>query len=98
LKDTYYKALSISDIATVQDEAAGKLNFTVSNTGTEIISTLQIKLTYLDGQERVTWVQPYYLQNSVDFSSRSVSLHSANPKVQNAMHIAPKQMINPLNH
>ena len=84
----YYKALSIGDIATVQDEAAGKLNFTVSNTGTEIISTLQIKLTYLDGQERVTWVQPYYLQNNLIPGERrpvSIALLDALPKANLAI-------------
>jgi len=33
--------------------------------GTEIVSTLQLKLTYLDTQNRTAWVEPYYLQNNL---------------------------------
>ena len=38
---------------------------TVSNDGTEIVSTLQIKLSYLGEENRLSWAEPYYLQNNL---------------------------------
>ena len=61
----YYKAMTLTDIAITQLEDHKALNFTVANIGTEIVSTLQIKLTYLNDQDQLTWVQPYYLQNNL---------------------------------
>ncbi len=70
-----YKALTLSNIALTEGADSQALNMTISNTGTEIVSTLQIKLTYLNGQDRVTWVEPYYLQNNlVPGERRSVSI------------------------
>jgi len=45
--------------------ADGVLNLTVSNMGTDIVSTLQIKLSFLDAAGRLAWVEPYYLQNNL---------------------------------
>jgi len=59
----YYKSLSFAGMNISEDDKA--LNLTVSNDGTEIVSTLQIKLSYLDKEDRLRWVEPYYLQNNL---------------------------------
>ena len=61
----YYKALILSDIALTQSVDGHALIMTITNTGTEIVSTLQVKLTYLNARDRVSWVEPYYLQNNL---------------------------------
>lgn len=58
---SYYKSLSFTQMAI----ADGVLNLTVSNMGTDIVSTLQIKLSFLDAAGRLAWVEPYYLQNNL---------------------------------
>jgi len=61
----YYKSLTFSELS-VSDAKDGKfLTARISNTGTEIVSTLQLKLTYIDDQKRISWVEPYYLQNNL---------------------------------
>ena len=59
----YYKSLGFADMKISEDDKV--LNLTVSNKGTEIVSTLQIKLSYLDKENRLGWVEPYYLQNNL---------------------------------
>ena len=59
----YYKSLSFADMNISEDDKA--LNLTVSNDGTEIVSTLQIKLSYLDDENRLRWIEPFYLQNNL---------------------------------
>jgi len=59
----YYKSISFADMNISDDDKT--LNVTISNNGTEIVSTLQIKLSYLDEQNRLRWVEPYYLQNNL---------------------------------
>ena len=61
----YYKALSLEKLTIVQDGKQKSLSLTVTNNGTEIVSTLQLKLTYLDAQGRLLWTEPYYLQNNL---------------------------------
>jgi len=59
----YYKSLRFSDMSVAQNQS--HINLNVTNDGTEIVSTLQIKLSYLDEQGRLAWVEPYYLQNNL---------------------------------
>jgi len=61
----YYKPLKFSDINISEDDYGHALNLKVSNEGTEIVSTLQVKLSYLDTDDRLVWVEPYYLQNNL---------------------------------
>jgi len=61
----YYKSLKFSDINILEDDYGHALNLKVSNEGTEIVSTLQVKLSYLDTDDRLVWVEPYYLQNNL---------------------------------
>jgi len=42
-----------------------RLNLKLTNDGTEIVSTLQIKLSYFDMENRLRWVEPFYLQNNL---------------------------------
>ena len=59
----YYKSLRFSHMTISEDDKI--LNLTVSNDGTDIVSTLQIKLSYLDANNRLNWVEPFYLQNNL---------------------------------
>ena len=61
----YYKSLKFTDINISEDDYGYALNLRVSNEGTEIVSTLQVKLSYLDTDGRLVWVEPYYLQNNL---------------------------------
>jgi len=68
-----YKSLRFADMKISKDDK--RLNLTVSNEGTEIVSTLQIKLSYLDNQNQLRWVEPYYLQNNlIPGETREVSI------------------------
>ena len=59
----YYKSLSLTDINISQDGQS--LELSVTNDGTEIVSTLQMKLSYLNSENRLIWVEPFYLQNNL---------------------------------
>jgi len=61
----YYKSVTFSDIDVSKTQDDHALTVTVSNTGTEILSTLQLKLSYVDADGRLIWVEPYYLQNNL---------------------------------
>ena len=61
----YYKSLKFADINISEDDYGHALNLKVSNEGTEIVSTLQVKLSYLNTDGRLAWVEPYYLQNNL---------------------------------
>lgn len=61
----YYKSVTFSDIGVSKTEEDHALTITVSNTGTEIVSTLQLKLSYVDANGRLIWVGQYYLQNNL---------------------------------
>ena len=61
----YYKSLTFSDIDVFKTAVGNYLNMTVTNAGTEIVSTLQLKLSFIDADGRLTWVEPYYLQNNL---------------------------------
>ncbi len=61
----YYKSVTFSDMSVVEDDNHETLSVTLTNTGTEIVSTLQLKLSYLDADGRLIWVAPYYLQNNL---------------------------------
>lgn len=61
----YYKSVAFSDISVVENDDHEILSITVTNTGTEIVSTLQLKLSYVDAEGRLMWVEPYYLQNNL---------------------------------
>ena len=62
---TYYKSLIFEDIEVSQDANGQALTLKVSNSGTEIVSTLQLKLSYLDKNERLAWVESFHLQNNL---------------------------------
>ena len=69
----YYKSLSLADINISKDSKSLTLN--VSNDGTEIVSSLQMKLSYLDSANRLAWVEPFYLQNNlIPGESRHISI------------------------
>ena len=77
---TYYKSLTLSNIKITKAENGDVLNLNIANTGTEIVSTVQVKLTYLDGQDRLTWVEPYFLQNNlIPGEHRSVNIPLSTP-------------------
>ena len=59
----YYKSLIIDDIGLSEDEKT--LTANIINSGTEIVSTLQIKLSYLDDKGRLVWVDAFNLQNNL---------------------------------
>jgi hypothetical protein len=61
----YYKSVTFSDIQVSKKEDGPALAITVTNTGTEIVSTLQLKLSYMDAESRLIWIEPYYLQNNL---------------------------------
>ncbi len=61
----YYKSVAFSDISVVENDDHKMLSITATNTGTEIVSTLQLKLSYIDAEGRLMWVEPYYLQNNL---------------------------------
>jgi len=59
----YYKSLRLAEMHISDNDKF--LNLSVSNDGTEIVSTLQLKLSYLDDKNRLRWVEPFYLQNNL---------------------------------
>jgi len=61
----YYKSIVLSELEISEAGTGHILEATLTNTGTEIVSTLQLKLSYVDSNGRLTWVEPYYLQNSL---------------------------------
>jgi len=62
---TYYKSLIFEDIHVSEDANRQALTLKVFNSGTEIVSTLQLKLSYLDKNERLAWVESFHLQNNL---------------------------------
>ena len=68
-----YKSLRFAEISISENDK--HLNLTVSNDGTEIVSTLQMKISHLDDQNRLRWVEPFYLQNNlIPGETREVSV------------------------
>lgn len=61
----YYKSVTFSDIEVLNSLEGPALAITVTNAGTEIVSTLQLKFSFLDANNRLVWVEPYYLQNNL---------------------------------
>jgi hypothetical protein len=61
----YYKSVTFSDMRVLVKDDQEMLSVTVTNAGTEIVSTLQLKLSYIDTEDRPLWVEPYYLQNNL---------------------------------
>ena len=59
----HYKSVRFTDMKVSEDDKS--LNLTVSNDGVDIVSTLQIKLSYLGAKNSLAWVEPYYLQNNL---------------------------------
>jgi len=55
--------LCLADINISQNGKS--LDLSVTNDGTEIVSTLQMKLSYLNSENRLIWVEPFYLQNNL---------------------------------
>lgn len=61
----YYKSLSFKEMEIQKTDKGNSLAIKISNTGTEIVSTLQLKLSYFDNQGQLRWVEPFYLQNNL---------------------------------
>lgn len=61
----YYKSVTFSNINVLEKNDTETISVTVTNTGTEIISTLQLKISYVDADGSLMWVEPYYLQNNL---------------------------------
>ncbi|MEP3654746.1 MAG: hypothetical protein ABJO36_07610 [Litorimonas sp.] len=61
----YYKSVTFSDINVRENDDREVLAVTVTNAGTEIVSTLQLKLSYVDADGSLMWVEPFYLQNNL---------------------------------
>jgi hypothetical protein len=61
----YYKSLIFEDMSTSGSEEEQVLTARVTNFGTEIVSTLQLKLSYLDDDKRLIWVDSFHLQNNL---------------------------------
>ena len=61
----YYKSLTFSEIDITETAVGNLLKMTVTNSGTEIVSTLQLKISFIDVDGRLMWVEPYYLQNNL---------------------------------
>ena len=62
---SYYKSISFSALEMSETETGNILEAIVTNTGTEIVSTLQLKLSYLNSNGGLAWVEPFYLQNNL---------------------------------
>ena len=80
----YYKSLTFNDMKLTRSSKGDTLSVKVSNIGTDIISTMQLKLSYLDDQGRLKWVEPYYLQNNLipgetRLVNIAVSMHTGDP-------------------
>ena len=60
-----YKTIIFEDIAISNNEAGLALSAKLVNSGTDIVSTLQVKLSYLDSSDRLAWVDSFHLQNNL---------------------------------
>ena len=61
----YYKSLAFSEMAISHSSNGQTLSLNVSNNGTKIVSTVQVKLSYLSPEGALIWVEPFYLQNNL---------------------------------
>lgn len=61
----HYNELAFSNIKMETTQNGSVLRAKISNTGTEIVSTLQIKLSHKTAQGQLIWVEPFYLQNNL---------------------------------
>ncbi len=61
----YYKSLTFTEMSVSETTRGKSLNLTVTNSGAEIVSTLQLKLSYVDADNHLMWVEPYYMQNNL---------------------------------
>jgi len=87
-----YKALKFTDMNIQKDDETSQLTLKITNIGTEIVSTLQLKMSYLDEQGQLSWVEPYYLQNNlIPGEERRVTISLAEPPVPSEVLI--KQVI-----
>lgn len=83
----YYKTLTFSQMNISNTPKGQFLNLNVSNTGTKIVSTTQIKLSYIDAQGSLTWVEPFYLQNNlIPSETRGIQIPI---KAQRGVYIGP---------
>ena len=90
----YYKSLVLNDINIAEVENGKVLNVNIANTGTEIVSTVQIKLTHLDAKDRLTWVEPYYLQNNlIPGEHRLISIPLSAPVIRSEL-LSPEVSVN----
>ena len=83
----YYKSLTFADFNISGEEKEGQaLNVNISNVGTEIVSTLQVKLSYLGADGRLMWVEPFYLQNNlIPGETRQVKIPLVSPPISSAV-------------
>ncbi|MEP3890768.1 MAG: hypothetical protein ABJN69_09880 [Hellea sp.] len=85
----YYKSLTFADFNIFGEEDKQTLNVNISNVGTEIVSTLQIKLSYLSADGRLIWVEPFYLQNNLmPGETRQVKVPLVSPPISSAVPVS----------
>lgn len=86
----YYKSLTFSDLAVSETTDGRIMTARLSNTGTEIVSTLQLKLTYIDAENQTSWVEPFYLQNNlIPGEEREISVRLSQPSPASTVPIGP---------
>lgn len=86
----YYKSLTFSDLAVSETTDGRIMTARLSNTGTEIVSTLQLKLTYIDAENQTSWVEPFYLQNNlIPGEEREISVRLSKPSPASTVPIGP---------
>jgi len=82
----YYKSLTFADFNISGKDERQVLNVNISNVGTEVVSTLQIKLSYLNVDDRLMWVEPFYLQNNlIPGETRRVKIPLVSPPISSAV-------------
>lgn len=62
---TYYKSIAFSEFKLSETKDESALSLKIANIGTEIVNTLQLKISYLNGENELTWIDSYYLQNNL---------------------------------
>ena len=78
----YYKSLTFADFNISGEDEGQVLNVNISNVGTEIVSTLQVKLSYLGADGRLMWIEPFYLKNNlIPGETRQVKIPLVSPPI-----------------
>lgn len=61
----YYKSLRLSELKLIDHLDGQAVQLNISNEGAQIVSTLQLKLSYINAEGKLVWVEPFYLQNNL---------------------------------